>query len=268
MEDEFTHTFDINNDADVLVKFETAKESGVAVWRAGEIIRSVSTPQTERVQSAELNDIGRVFVWTNDASNWDRIYEWNSENGLDLLQQGSFLSSGGGFKLNVNNHNRLALTRRLGSDGDLPFSRWEPNRACLVSASEGLRELKIEENEYTEAYDQNNNGTVVGLVRSFGWKDMAALKLLHAVDARFGGDRHGEWYYRVETQAVMWKDGERFNLSDLVPRKGKYTFSQALAVNDRGEILCRGRQDGQFALFLLTPTEDSERTQGKSRGRT
>jgi hypothetical protein len=58
-----------------------------------------------------------------------------------------------------------------------------------------------------------------------------------------------------DSRAIVWRDGGVFDLNDLVPPGSGWTLWSAEAVNESGEIVCVGAQNGLFSPrgFKLTP---------------
>lgn len=52
---------------------------------------------------------------------------------------------------------------------------------------------------------------------------------------------------------VLWKNGRITDLNTLIPSDSGWTVTIALAITDRGQILARGKKDGEFRSCLLTP---------------
>lgn len=53
--------------------------------------------------------------------------------------------------------------------------------------------------------------------------------------------------------AVIWKDGHIQDLNRLVPYQADRILEWASAINDTGQIECRGVYRGRYRIFLLTP---------------
>jgi probable HAF family extracellular repeat protein len=83
----------------------------------------------------------------------------------------------------------------------------------------------------TEAKDVNNEGQVVGFVRSY-----------------VGGSTN---------HAMLFSDGQRQDLNDLIDSSAGWTLTEANAINDNGWIVGTGKNaSGQSHAFLLTPVPE------------
>jgi probable HAF family extracellular repeat protein len=54
-------------------------------------------------------------------------------------------------------------------------------------------------------------------------------------------------------RALLWENGEVLDLNDLIPPGSGWTLESATAINERGQIVGRGRLGGEIRAFLLTP---------------
>jgi probable HAF family extracellular repeat protein len=53
--------------------------------------------------------------------------------------------------------------------------------------------------------------------------------------------------------AVLWEDGQVRDLNDLIPAGSGWQLTDAYAINESGQIVGTGFEDGQLRAFLLTP---------------
>jgi uncharacterized membrane protein len=59
-------------------------------------------------------------------------------------------------------------------------------------------------------------------------------------------------------RAVLWQDGQIFDLNDLIPPDSGWILGDAMSINDAGDIVGGGTFDGVDTPFLLTPTGDGQ----------
>jgi uncharacterized membrane protein len=58
--------------------------------------------------------------------------------------------------------------------------------------------------------------------------------------------------------AVLWNDGELYNLNELIDPSSKWFLYDAVSINDNGQIVGTGvNAQGKSAGFLLTPVQGS-----------
>ena len=59
-----------------------------------------------------------------------------------------------------------------------------------------------------------------------------------------------------EDNAVMWLDSQIYNLNDFLPEDSDWSLDRAHAINELGQIVVVGSEDGVKQWFILTPTAD------------
>jgi probable HAF family extracellular repeat protein len=79
----------------------------------------------------------------------------------------------------------------------------------------------------TKATDINNRGTVVG----------------YSLNS-----------YDTPIHAFVWRNGRLRDLNSLLPANSGWELTAAYGINDRGQIVGRGKKDGQTRAYILTPT--------------
>lgn len=91
-----------------------------------------------------------------------------------------------------------------------------------------------------EAYDLNDHGQIVGAV---GWEQILG-RALPENDPRAGQQR-----------AVLWENGKRYFLDDLVPKNPGLRFYKASAINNRGQIVALAHAKAPYweRAVLLNP---------------
>ncbi len=57
-----------------------------------------------------------------------------------------------------------------------------------------------------------------------------------------------------DTHAILWQNGQAFNLNDLIPAESGAYLLDATAIADNGTIVANGYFNGAPASFLLTPS--------------
>jgi len=124
--------------------------------------------------------------------------------------------------------------------------------------------------DFSEAFDINNHGQVVGYIGKFGG-DTVPFSYEDGVTTdlgNFGGwegrahaiNDHGQivGFSRTEESAVrafLYEDGMMHNLNDLIPPNSGWVLSGAYDINSSGQIVGSGHIDGEKHAYLLTPRE-------------
>ena len=62
-----------------------------------------------------------------------------------------------------------------------------------------------------------------------------------------------------KSQPFLWQDGRMHDLNQMIPRSTGWVLEEAVAINDRGQIVCngyaRGDGNGSKRALLLTPVK-------------
>lgn len=67
-------------------------------------------------------------------------------------------------------------------------------------------------------------------------------------------NNNGDVVGQKDSRAVLWQNGELFFLDDLIEDNSEWSsLSEANDINDQGQIVGRGRHQGLYKAFLLTP---------------
>jgi hypothetical protein len=115
---------------------------------------------------------------------------------------------------------------------------------------------------FQTSMDINNNGfaLLIDSSNSYLWNRGVAVDL-----GRFRGvsinDRNqvvGTGENSDTNIAVLWNDGELYNLNELIDPSSKWFLYDAVSINDNGQIVGTGvNAQGKSAGFLLTPVQGS-----------
>lgn len=122
---------------------------------------------------------------------------------------------------------------------------------------------------YSQAWEINDSGVAVGyaydssgVIYAVRWDDGVPTRLAEdyslANDINSSGAIVG-WAVTLAGQhAVLWTGGTMNDLNDMIESSGGCELTVAFAINDRGQIVARGRCPGDSAFlahrsFLLTP---------------
>lgn len=58
------------------------------------------------------------------------------------------------------------------------------------------------------------------------------------------------------TRAFLWERGKMTDLNTLIPRGSGWKLTEAIDINDRGQIVGMGQFRGVEQAFLITPVKD------------
>lgn len=101
--------------------------------------------------------------------------------------------------------------------------------------------------------------SVYGITRAFLW-DRGRMKPLPMLSdseksQAHALNNHGEIVGRSGERAVLWRNGQVFDLNGALPKDSGWTLVEANDINDKGQIVGAGRKNGnpELQAFLLTP---------------
>jgi uncharacterized membrane protein len=94
---------------------------------------------------------------------------------------------------------------------------------------------------------------VIPLVKDVNDQGVAVGSVCLSAECELGNER-----------AIIWTPDGVYNLNDLIPAGSGYTLFSAEAINERGEIVCVGAQEGLFSPrgFKLTPRTTASAPEG------
>jgi probable HAF family extracellular repeat protein len=165
-------------------------------------------------QANGINDRGQIVGVSGP--NWWSDYHavlWEGDAVTDL-------GTLGGVASNANAINNAGL---IAGQSQVPNGDWH---AALWRRG-GIKDLgNFASDPYGSATGLNSRGQIVG------------------VSSKSDG---------TEPHALLWEDGDVTNLQSLVPTRSGWLLQFAGSINDRGQIVGWGLNNGKFRAFLLTP---------------
>ncbi|MBV9850648.1 MAG: hypothetical protein JO250_13325 [Armatimonadetes bacterium] len=122
--------------------------------------------------------------------------------------------------------------------------------AFLWDGGNTVRDLGTAGGDRSEADGINDRGQIVGSA-DIHYREVNGLD-----SVEWGGSR-----------AVLWQDGQAYNLNDLIPKDAGWVLERAVAINNRGQVVgtgCHSRdggksQQGGLRIFLLTPVKSANK---------
>jgi probable HAF family extracellular repeat protein len=189
-------------------------------------------------------DITRAFVWQNGYTNYlsslDGSNSYSLALGINNRGQvvGSSITSSEQHAVLWQNNTIKDLGTLPGGSGSQASSINEIGTVVgLSNTSSGsthavlwqkrqIKDLGTLDGNDTQATDINNRGTVVGY--SFN-------------------------SYDAPIHAFVWRNGTMRDLNSLLPANAGWEVTAAYGINDRGQIVGKGKKDGQTKAYLLTP---------------
>jgi probable HAF family extracellular repeat protein len=88
-------------------------------------------------------------------------------------------------------------------------------------------------------------------LRMYEWKQFIREKLGYPII------RTGGFPFALREKAVLWEEGEIYNLNDLILPEPSWILQSATDINDHGQIVGYGSHEGKTKAFLLTPIKKS-----------
>ncbi len=119
----------------------------------------------------------------------------------------------------------------------------------------------------------NASGQVVGVsqshedgeeipVHGFLWENGTMINLDETSEVQesrpLAINRHGQIVGQLDTEdgpiyGFLWHNGQMHNLNELVVIEAKWDITEAIDINDWGQIACNAQRDGVSHALLLTP---------------
>ncbi len=173
--------------------------------------------------SSLLNNKGQIVGSLTKSNDNLRAFLWDSTTGMQELgvlgTRTDGLSASVGNGINDNSQVVGASTTNNSDEG----------HACLWDSTTETQDLGVlgtfDGETFSEAYDINNKGQVVGISTSSKGK------------------------YRP----FLWENGLMSDLNNLIDPDSGWVLYEANAINDLGQIVGSGAFNGQGRAFLLTP---------------
>lgn len=225
------HAFGINNAGQIV------GATGLSAWIAGDdnywraaLWRGGNPEDLGQGEALAINDRGQVLIRSEG-------------RGTYLWQRGHRRRLYGGTGYAFNNQGVV-----IGSTSEGHSLLWQRRQAKLIDgAIRGQR---------NDAIDINDKGQVVIVTRSESLQNPAHSYLWEKGKLRELGqfsacaiNNCGE----VVGDRFLWRQGNLYDLNDLLPREDQDPYLSATAINDRGQIVASATLQGKHHMFLLTP---------------
>lgn len=203
-----------------------------------------------------INDSGQVAGYSKVPSGVYHACVWTNGVPRDL---GTTLS-GSSFAYGINNSNQAV------GIGTTPITsiyggaiRWD-NGIPIVLSSSGL------------AFDINDAGNSVGYALNNGrweaylWRGTTAVNIgvlpgwrqgyARAINASDQVVGYCDSTINFKYRAFMWQNGSLYDLNDLLPSGSGWEITEAMDINDTGQIVGYGYYGGIQHAFLMTPVPE------------
>jgi probable HAF family extracellular repeat protein len=169
----YSEAFGINSTGQVVGASTTATgERHAFLWTAGRM-RDLGTLGGSSSTAQNINSLGQVVGWSTTADGSEHAFIWTSRDGMrDLGTLGRPRS----YAYAINDHGQVVgYTAALATDP--PFSRIG-HAAFIWTAADGMRDLRATDDQWSEAWDINLSGQVVGSRggRAFRWTASAGMQ--------------------------------------------------------------------------------------------
>jgi probable HAF family extracellular repeat protein len=165
-----------------------------------------------------INSADHVVGWAQTASGISHAFLFSLDVGL--LDLGTLPGGSDSIALAVNESDQITGSSTVGGDA----------RAFLYTANAGFQDLgTLPGDGFSIGYGINDLGQAVGI---------SGVRMQHS-------------------RAVLFSDGQVFDLNDLIPPDSGVTLQRALSINDQGQIVVEGFANAgrQPHTYVLTPDE-------------
>jgi probable HAF family extracellular repeat protein len=223
----FGAAFDLN-DHDIVVGLAWHQEDGPGRYRAemwqNNTLVDVCPPGASSDARGINNENQIVGQWMGSGAYFDgKAFMWQAGVITTLPDLPGF--SNRSVALDINDHQQIAGWSNNGSDPDLA-TLWQFDSQGTASAT-GL--LPCDTYHYSRAFGINNSGQVVGVSFDF---------------------------FNTPGAATLWANGQTYDLNTLIPSDSGWNLMEALSINDYGQIVGLGSNNGSLDSFLLTPVPE------------
>jgi probable HAF family extracellular repeat protein len=239
---------------------------------ANDLMRDLGTLGGTYANAYDINNVGQVVGMASNAAGNIQAFRW--QNG-QMTSLGSLTgASGWSYGYGLNDTGRVVGVSAATSAFSRGF-RWQ--------SGGGMTDLgSLPTHQYSSAHAINAAGTAVGtatawtgLQRAVLWpaaggivdlgtlpgdnsggaQDINTLGQVVGTSQLYDQGEYGELYLRSH-RAAVWNGGVATALDTLVPAGSGWSFRDALAINDAGQIVGNGtRAGGGGDSFLLSPTD-------------
>ncbi len=221
------------------------------VWESG-VVTDIGHLGGAIAESRDINGSGHVVGFSRTSTGMNHAFLWKDGQMTDLMA--GVIASGSAFAVNDSDH---AVGYSYES-GPQVAHLWKDGASISLGRLPGHTG-----SSYSEAYDINNNGQIVG----YSWKSMSSPEpfiwengVIQALpNAGAGGRAYaindlGQAVGPSGGVAVLWENNVRYSLNDLIPPDSGWILWEAYDINEGGQIVGYGRNpNGQSRPFLLTP---------------
>lgn len=224
-----SQAYRINNKGQIVGGSRTAHEKWHAIlWHEGKTDDLGALGDKDDSFAHAINDVGQVVGESYDHSTY-HAFLWRAGrmSALDTLG-GESSNSGEAHCINDKGAIVGSSSRRV--------DKFLSKQFAVLWVDGKIRDLgTLPDYEESSASSINNRGQIVG--RASRW---------------VGGIQH----QALVEHAVLWERGQIYDLNRLILRDSGWVLEQASCINDRGQIVGRGKHRGKERAFLLTPIQD------------
>jgi probable HAF family extracellular repeat protein len=218
-----SEAWSINNSGQVVGRIQGKAETGgwlskAFLWTCSEGMVELGTLGGKESRASAINDQGEVVGTAKTSQGYDRAFKWHPDTGMVELGTLGGISSEASA---INEKGEVVGNAKTPQGYNRAF-KWHPDTGMVDLGTLGGRD--------GSAKAINNAGQVVG-------------------------SSEVVWGDRWEERAFLWDNGRMIDLSSLpeVKAAGWSELTEAMGINDHGQIVGYGIRAGELRNFLLTP---------------
>ncbi len=250
-ESQLQMAYHINDSRQVVGTYESAGRKGsYFFWDNGKIQKLGEAPW--EIAYPDINNKGQV-VFPIVYKNVTRAVFWQNGKRKDL---GAFGPTG------INDYAQIAGGQGPGQYGNMQSKDywgviWEEGQGCAAGNRESVAGFINNNRDYL-LLEPEQTPRRYHLVQAGKRKDISPHDksniLLYAMNDKceivgFAADGKQEPY------AIFWRNGQWFDLNDLIPKDSGWVLDGAQDINNKGQIVGSGKHKGVPCAFLLTPIQ-------------
>jgi probable HAF family extracellular repeat protein len=248
------YAFSINDSGKVVGEYEEMN-SQAFISHNGNMTALNVLSNIEESSAFGINNSGTIVGAATADTGGIRAVRWVNGN-MQYLGYNN-LSSFNGTANDINSNGQIA-----GTYDNQNFQRrgffWQNGNLTEIGTLGGNISRAYKINNLTQIIGETRNAN--GDLRAFLWENGSLTEIISpeaqfsvAWDINDSTQIVGFQWINSTRTAFLWENGDIYNLNDHIDPASGWELEDAMAINNLGYIVGKGRLNGQFKSFLLVP---------------